>query len=169
MLDFSIFIIPTIIVVIVAVGLIEKKDIYNIFCNGAVDGLKTMSKMFPSLIGIFLAVGMLRNSGLLDFMSQKLQSILNIFNFSKEIIPLMLIKPFSGSASIAFALDLMKKYGADSRIGLLSATIMSASETTFYVVAIYLSSVKIKKSSKVLIPALIADFVSMIVAVWIIK
>lgn len=161
--------IPTIIVAIVIVGVIEKKDIYNIFCEGAVDGVNIMVKMFPTLIGIFLAVGMLRNSGLLDFLAQKLHFLTKIINCSNEILPLMFIKPVSGSASMALATDLMKQFGVDSRIGILSATIMSASETTFYVIAVYLSTVKIKKSGKVLVSALIADITCMLVALFIIK
>ena len=81
----------------------------------------------------------------------------------------MFIKPISGSASMAMATDLIKTYGADSIIGMISATIMSSSETTFYVIALYLSSINIKNSGKIIIPALLADITTMIVALMIIK
>ena len=164
MVYISSLVVPTIIVIVVIVGLIEKKEIYNFFCDGAKDGIKTMVTMFPTLIGIFLAIGMLRNAGLLDFLAVKLQFITHNFNIPNEVLPLMFIKPVSGSASMALATDLMNKFGVDSKIGTIAGTIMSSSETTFYVIAVYLSAVKIKKSGKVLIPALIADVVCMITA-----
>ncbi|MBR3324489.1 MAG: spore maturation protein [Clostridia bacterium] len=165
MVIFSTIIVPTIIFIIVVVGMAEKKDVFDIFCDGAKDGMKTMVKMFPTLIGIFLAVGMLRSSEILDFFFNRMKSFTHLFNIPNEILPLMFIKPVSGSASMALATDLMTKFGVDSKIGSMAGTIMSSSETTFYVIAVYLSSVKIRKSRKVLIPALIADFVCMIIAV----
>lgn len=162
-------IIPTMVAVIVGVGLIEKKDIYNIFCDGAKDGMKIMLKMFPTLIGIFLAINMLRGCGILDFLSYKISSFTQMLKIPNELIPLMFIKPISGSASMAMATDLIKTYGVDSIIGMIAATIMSSSETTFYVIALYLGSIDIKKSGKIIIPALLADITTMIVAIMIIK
>lgn len=161
----SAYIIPTIITIIVAIGLIEKKNVFNVFSDGAIDGVKTMVKMFPTLIGIFLSIGMLRNSGLLDDLAGRLEFLTSLFGIPNEILPLMCIKPISGSASMAFATDIMNNYGVDSQLGTLAGTIMSSSETTFYVIAIYLSVVNIKKSGKVVIPALIADITTMLVAI----
>ena len=161
----SAYIIPTIITIIVAIGLIEKKNVFNVFSDGAIDGVKTMVKMFPTLIGIFLSIGMLRNSGLLDDLAGRLEFLTSLFGIPNEILPLMFIKPISGSASMAFATDIMNNYGVDSQLGTLAGTIMSSSETTFYVIAIYLSVVNIKKSGKVVIPALIADITTMLVAI----
>ena len=90
-------------------------------------------------------------------------------NVPSEIIPLAFIKPISGSASMALATDLITKYGTETRIGMIAATIMAASETTFYVIAVYMNQIKAKKSRNVIIPALIADFVSIITAICIIK
>ena len=126
-------------------------------------------KMFPTLIGIFLAIGMLRSSGTLECISNIIGKFLTNFNVPSEIIPLALIKPISGSASMALATDLICKFGTESRIGLISATIMGASETTFYVIAIYMNSIKAKKGRNVLIPAILADIVSIITAILIIK
>lgn len=162
-------IIPTIVAVIVGVGLIEKKDIYNIFCDGAKDGMKIMLKMFPTLIGIFLAINMLRSCEILDYVSYKISFLTQILKIPNEIIPLMFIKPISGSASMAMATDLIKTYGVDSIIGMIAATIMSSSETTFYVIALYLGSINLKNSGKIVIPALLADITTIIVAIMIIK
>ena len=146
-------------------GLIENKKVYEIFCNGAKDGIKVTLKMFPTLIGIFLAINVLNSSGLLDFIVGKLIRVMSIFNVPAEIIPLSIIRSISGSASIAMGTDLMEKFGVDSKIGMMAGTIMGSSETTLYVTSIYLSQVKSSKSKKILIPALIADLSSIITAI----
>lgn len=169
MIYFSSIIIPLIISIIIFCGLIQNKKVYDIFCDGAKDGIKMTMKMFPTLIGIFLAVGMLRSSGLLEFISNIIGKLVKNFNVPSEIIPLAFIKPISGSASMALATDIISKFGTDTRIGMIAATIMAASETTFYVIAVYMNSVKAKKSRKVIIPALIADVVSIVTAICIIK
>ena len=166
---FSFFILPTIITLIIIVGVNEHKEVYNVFCEGAKDGLKTLKKMFPTLVGIFLAISMFKNSGIFDCLIEYLIPLTKKMNIPNEIIPLMFIKPISGSASMALATDIMIKYGVDSRIGKLAGTIMSSSETTIYVIAIYLGAVNIKKSRKVIIPALIADISTMIIAILCIK
>ncbi len=169
MMYFSAIIIPLIISIIVFCGLIENKKVYDLFCEGAKDGIKMTVKMFPTLIGIFLAIGMLRSSGLLNYLSNILGNILKNLNVPSEIIPLALIKPISGSASMALATDIISKFGTETRIGMIAATIMAASETTFYVIAIYMNSIKAKKSKFVIVPAIIADIVSIITAICIIK
>ena len=169
MIYFSAIIIPLIISIIVFTGLFENKKVYDLFCDVAKEGIKMTIKMFPTLIGIFLAIGMLRSSGLLDFISSFLGNFLKGLNFPVEIIPLAILKPISGSASMALATDIITKFGTESRIGLIAGTIMCASETTFYVIAIYMNQIKAKKSRNVIIPAIIADIVSIITAICIIK
>ena len=169
MIYISAVIVPLIIAIIVFCGLIENKKVYDLFCEGAKDGIKMTVKMFPTLIGIFLAIGMLRSSGLLDFVSNFLANFLKYFNVPAEIIPLAIIKPISGSASMALATNIISKFGTETRIGMIAATIMAASETTFYVIAVYMNSIKAKKSRNVIIPAIIADIVSIITAICIIK
>ena len=169
MIYFSTIIIPLIIAVILFCGLIQNKKVYDLFCEGAKDGIKMTLKMFPTLIGIFLAVGMLRSSGLLDFISNIIGNLLKNFNVPSEVIPLAFIKPISGSASMALATDIITRFGTESRIGMIAATIMAASETTFYVIAVYMNQIKAKKSRNVIIPAIIADIVSIVTAICIIK
>ena len=169
MIYISAIIVPLTIAIIVFCGLTENKKVYDLFCEGAKDGIKMTVKMFPTLIGIFLAIGMLRSSGLLDFISNFLANFLKYFNVPTEIIPLAIIKPISGSASMALATNIISKFGTETRIGMIAATIMAASETTFYVIAVYMNSIKAKKSRNVIIPAIIADIVSIITAICIIK
>lgn len=88
---------------------------------------------------------MLRNSGFLDFVISIVSSITNLLKIPSQILPLIMLRPISGSASIGVAVDIMKNYGVDSLIGNITSTIMGSTETTFYVIAIYTSCVKIKK------------------------
>ena len=156
---------PLIILIIVIYGLVEKKEIFDVFIEGAKDGIKIIINIFPTLIGLFLAVGTLRSSGVIDIVINFLEPILNLVNFPSEIMPLAILRPISGSSSIAIATDIMKQFGVDSQIGMMASVIMGATETTLYTIAVYSSSVKIKKTRFVLIAALTADIVGIITSV----
>lgn len=157
--------IPVIILLIIVFGLIEKKQVYDIFLDGAKEGIEIVFKMFPTLIGIFIAVGALRSSGIIDLIVNIIKPITIIFKIPSEIMPLVLLRPISGSASMAVAVDILKTYGVDSFIGLVASTIMGSTETTFYTIAIYTSCVGIKKTRGILLAALLADFAGMITSV----
>ena len=156
---FSIGAIPTIIAFIIIYGVAEKKPVFDIFIEGAKEGVDIVIKLFPTLLGIFLAIGMLRTSGIIDFIVNIISPITSAFKIPNEIIPLALIRPISGSAATGVATDIMNNYGVDSKIGLIASTIMGSTETTIYTIAIYTSCVKISKTRFVLICALIGDVV----------
>lgn len=160
---------PLIILIIVFYSLIERKKAFDIFLDGAKDGLNIVLNIFPTLIGLFVAVGALRSSGILDLIINFITPILDILNFPSEIMPLAILRPISGSSSIAIATDIMKNFGVDSNIGIIAATIMGSTETTLYTIAVYTSSVKIKKTRFVLWAALTADVVGIIASVVICK
>jgi len=151
--------IPIIIFMIILYGILEKNRVYDTFVEGAKEGIEIVIKLFPTLLGIFLAVGALRSSGVLDFIINLISPITNFLHIPKEILPLALVRPISGSASTAVATDIMNWYGVDSKIGLIASTIMGSTETTFYTIAIYTSCVGIKKTKFVLYAALIGDIV----------
>lgn len=157
--------IPIIMLIIIVYGLIEKNKVYDTFIEGAKEGIEIVFNIFPTLIGIFVAVGALRSSGILDLIINAISPITNILKIPSEIMPLALIRPISGSASTAVATDIMTTFGVDSKIGLIAATIMGSTETTLYTIAIYTSCVGIKKIRFVLTAALIADFVGMVFSV----
>ena len=157
--------IPIMMGIIIIYGLVEKNKVYDTFVEGAKEGIEIVVKLFPTLLGIFIAVGTLRSSGVLDFIISLISPITNVFNIPSEIMPLAIIRPISGSASTAVATDIMTKFGVDSNIGLIASTIMGSTETTFYTIAIYTSCVGIKKTKFVLAAALIGDLVGMLVSV----
>ena len=156
---------PSIILIIVVYGIVEKIKIFDVFLEGAKDGIEIVISIFPTLIGLFVAIGALRSSGILDFIISIVSPILNKISFPTEIMPLALIRPISGSSAIAVATDIMKNYGVDSKFGLMAAVIMGSTETTFYTIAVYTASVGIKKTRFVLVASLIADFVGIFVSV----
>ena len=158
-------VIPTTILLIIVYGLIEKQQIFDIFLDGAKEGLQIVINIFPTLLGLFLSINILRASGIIEAFTDLLFPLLNILKIPSEILPLALLRPISGSASMAVAVDIMKQYGVDSIIGLISSVIMGATETTVYTIAVYTSAVGIKKIRFVFVAALIADIVGMLSAV----
>lgn len=157
--------VPITIFLIIFYGFVEKKKVFDIFLKGAKEGLKVVLNIFPTLIGLFLSINLLRSSGILDLIINLLTPVLDILKFPKEIMPLAMLRPISGSASMAVAVDIMKNYGVDSMIGLITSTIMGSTETTLYTIAIYTSAVGIKNIRFVLVGSLIADIVGMFSAV----
>lgn len=161
----SISAMPIIIFVIVFYGLFEKNNVYDDFLEGVKEGIEIVVNIFPTLIGLFVAIGALRSSGIIDCIINMISPFINNFGIPAEVMPLILIRPISGSGATAVAIDIMKTFGVDSKIGLIASTIMGSTETTLYIIAIYTSCVKIKKIRFVLKAALIADFVGMLTAV----
>lgn len=159
--------IPLIIVIVVVYGVKEKKNVYTLFIEGVKDGMNVVIRLFPTLLAIFLAVGMIKNSGIIEWFAYVIGRVQKNNIFPAEIIPLAILKPISGSASIALGTDVMRTYGVDSKIGKIAATIMGSTETTLYIIAIYTSHLKIKKTRHILVPALIADAVGIIASIFI--
>lgn len=162
---FSNIAMPLMIIIIVLYGIIERKKVFDIFLDGAKDGIGIVLNIFPTLVGLFVAIGALRSSGVIDLIVRILTPFFNLVNFPTEILPLALIRPISGSSSIAVATDIMKSFGVDTNIGIIASVIMGSTETTVYTIAVYTSSVGIKKTRFVLWAALIADFVGMVTSV----
>lgn len=157
--------IPLVIMVIIIYGLKEKKNVYDIFIDGVKEGAEIVINLFPTLLAIFIAIGMLRSSGIIELIIKETTSISKIMRLPSEIIPLILVRPISGSASMAVATDIMSTCGVDSLIGKIASTIMGSTETTLYVIAVYTGCIKNKKTRFVLPAALFADAVGIITSV----
>lgn len=160
----SIIAMPSILLVIIANSFIEKNKIYDIFLDGVKEGVKIVYNIFPTLLGLFVAVGALRNSGLIDLIINLISPIIERFSIPKEIMPLAILRPVSGSVSMAIATDIISNNGVDSKIGKIASVIMGSTETTLYTIAIYTSCVKVKKSRGILIAALVGDITGMVVS-----
>ena len=157
--------IPFTLLIIIIYGLVEKQSTFDIFLDGAKEGIQIVVNIFPTLLGLFVSINILRASGIIDAFTNLATPLLDFLKIPREILPLALLRPISGSASLAIATDIMKNFGVDSAIGLITSTIIGSTETTLYTIAIYTSATRIKKTRFVLIAALTADFVGMLTSV----
>lgn len=163
------WIIPMLILCILVIGLKEKKDIFKLFTEGVLDGLKTVYNIFPYIMAITIAIGLLKSTGAIDILLTPLRPLLIKFGIPENIIPLCILRPLSGGASMSVVMDILKTSGPDSISGKLASIIMGATETTLYTITILFGAVKIKKIRGVLIAGLIADFVAIIVSIIIVN
>ena len=160
----SIIAMPLVILIIIIEAIKNKIAVFDVFLKGATDGVEITLKIFPTLIGLFVAIGMLKDSGILDFITKVISPILILIHFPGEVVPLALLRPISGSASMAVATNIIKNNGVDSFAGILASVIMGSTETTLYTIAVYTSSVKIKNTRGILIAALAADLTGILVS-----
>ena len=161
----SVIAMPTIILIIIALSCLERNKVFDIFLDGAKEGISIVYNIFPTLVGLFVAVGALRSSGILDLIINFFSPIIEFAKIPREIMPLAILRPISGSAAMAVATDIMNNYGVDSKIGQIASVVMGSTETTVYTIAVYTSCIKIKNTRGVLIAALIGDIVGMLVSV----
>lgn len=159
------YFIPIIIMIIFFIGIIKGIDIFQVFIQGATNGLKTSISIFPILLGIIAIINMLEASGCLNYMCKFLEPIFSMFHLPTDLIPLALLRPISGSGTLSFLEQIFKNHSPDSKIGLIASVLAGSSETTFYTIAIYFGAVNISKTKYVLPAALIGDFVAMIMSV----
>lgn len=147
--------IPLIIFYVIGTGLLQKQNIYEEFIHGAKDGFQTVIKIMPTLVGLMVAVGILRASGLLAAVSSLFEKLAGQI-VPGEIIPVFVVRLFSNSAATGLVLDIFKEYGTDSLLGVISSIMMSSTETVFYTMSVYYMAVKVKKTRWTLPGALLA-------------
>lgn len=161
----SVSILPLLIFVIISHGIYKKVPVYDVFVDGAKEGIKVSVKILPYLIAIIVAVSMFRASGALDILTSLLQKPLEYFKIPSDTLPLMLTRSMSGSATLGILSDIVSANGADSYASKLAAVIVGSSETTLYVLSVYFGAVGIKKIKYALIVGILADVFGIIMAV----
>lgn len=157
--------IPFVIVIVAGYGLLNKVDIFDAFIEGAVDGFKTVYKILPTLIGLMIAIGVLRQSGSLEYLANMLSPLTSLFGFPSELVPLVVVKMFSSSAATSLLLDVYKQFGTDSYLGTLASVLMSCSETIFYTMSVYFMTAKVTKTRYTLAGALFATLAGIVASV----
>lgn len=158
------YILPTIVVLIVLYGAFKGVDVFNVFIDGAKSGFKTVFNIIPSLIALLLSINMLKASGGLDVLLSLLSPIGDFLGIPRDIIPLTILSPISGSGSLGVFESILKDFGPDSFIGRCVSVMMGSTETTFYTLALYYGSIGIKKTRHTVPSALCADFTSFILS-----
>jgi spore maturation protein B len=156
------YIIPFLFFYIVGMGLLMRQNVFDDFITGAKDGFKVVLDILPTLIGLMVAIGILRASGLLDNLALVLQPLTDRLNFPSEIVPMVIVKMFSSSAATSLLLDIYKEHGPDSYLGRLASIIMSSTETIFYTLAVYFMAAGVKKTRYTLAGCLIATLTGIV-------
>ena len=161
----SAWIIPAIIGLVLIYSTFKKVPVYESFVEGGKEGIKIAVTIIPFLVGMLVAITILRASGALDFFLQMISPILKATGIPEEIIPLAIIRPISGTAALGMLTDITAAHGPDSFIGRLAATLQGSTDTTLYVLTVYFGAVGIKKMGDALKVGLLADLVGFIAAV----
>ena len=149
--------VPLLIFWIVGFGILSKRPVFDDFLKGAQEGMRTVVGIFPTLVGLLTAVGVLRASGFLDWITQMAASWSGWSGIPTPVIPVIFVRMISGSAATGLVLDLFKEYGPDSLIGTMASILMGCTETLFYTMSVYYMAVGIRKTRWTLPGALVAS------------
>ena len=156
-------IIPVIVAAILLTGFIRKVDVFSAFCEGATEGLQTCADILPALVLLIVFIGMLQASGAVEALTSLLQPFCSFVGFPEECMPMVLLRPFSGSGAIAVYDGIAAANGVDSFAGKVAAVLLGSSETTFYTIAVYFSAAKVKNTRHAVPSALVADLTAWLV------
>lgn len=156
--------VPLLLLTVSVAALAKKADVYSLLTEGAENGLRTVLSITPPLIVLLTAVSMLRASGAIELFAKLTAPLTRAVGIPPEVLPLMLIRPLSGSAALGVLADILHTYGADSLIGRTAAVMMGSTETTFYTVCVYFGAAKIRKTRYAIPAALVADLTGFVTA-----
>lgn len=160
----SSWVIPLFISFTIIAGYVRRINVYEAFVEGAKGGVATVFRIMPYLVAMFVAIEVFKASGAMDLLMRALAPLLKPLGIPAEVLPLMIMRPLSGSASLGVLGNILSAVGPDSYAGRVASTMMGSTETTFYVMALYLGAVGIKKSRHVLPAALLADMTGFVMA-----
>ncbi len=166
---FFTMLVPCLMLAVAAAGLFRRVDVWGAVTDGARTGLKVSLSIMPPLVGLLTAVYMLRASGALDLLREALSPVLTAIGIPPETVPLLLVRPVSGSAALGVGAELIGTYGPDSLIGRTAAVMLGSTETTFYTIAVYFGAARIGKTRYAVPAALCADAVGFLAAAWAVR
>ena len=161
--------VPCLLLSVSCAALAGKRDVYTLLVSGAADGLTALGQIIPALVVLLSSVHMLRASGALEWLTALLSPVCHWIGIPPETLPLVIIRPISGSAALAVGSEIMACYGADSGIGRTAAVMLGSTETTFYTISVYFGAANIKKTRYAIPAALIADLTGFGVAAFVTK
>ncbi len=156
---------PIVVLIVIVVSLYKNVPLYDVFVEGAKEGIKLGFQVFPCLLGMIFGINILLKSNLIADFLGLLNPLLSVLHIPKEIIPLSIIRPISGNASFALMVDIFKNYGVDSYLGRIAAVMQGATDTTIYVISLYFGSIGIKNIRYALKAGLFADFITLVVSI----
>lgn len=159
------WIVPMLLVAIVVSGLVKKQNVFELFLEGAKEGVPLTLSILPALVGLMTAIAMLNASGAFALLGQALAPLWQALHVPADIVPLAVMRSISGSGSLSLYQNILQKNGPDSFLGRVASVLQGSSETTFYTIAVYYGSVRIAKTRHTLPAALAADFTGMVMSI----
>ncbi len=165
----SSLVIPLLLAGVAVVALRRRVDVYDALTAGAMDGLRITVRILPALVGLLSAVWMLRASGATELAADALAPVLRRIGLPPETVPLLLVRPVSGSGALAVGAELMERCGPDSLVGRTAAVMLGSSETTFYTIAVYFGGLGITRTRHAVPAALCADLAGFLAAAWAVR
>lgn len=163
----SLYAIPVMLLVVCTYGVLKKVNVYEVFTEGAKEGFSTAVRIIPFLVAMLVAIGVFRASGAMDYLARMLAPITELIGMPAEVLPMAVMRPLSGGGANGIMNELFKVHGPDSLIGRMASVMSGATDTTFYILAVYFGSVSIRKTRHALPSGLLADLAGMLAAVFI--
>lgn len=161
---FSTFLIPVVILLILSIGYWKNVNVFEAFIEGATEGIEITIKIAPYLIAIFIAIDLMNCSGMLNILIGYLRPVTNLIHFPPEVLPLILIKPFSGSGYTVVLADILRQYGTESFIGKFASILAGSTETIFYVLTVYFGVVGVKNLRHAFVAAITTEIAAVFIA-----
>ena len=165
----SIWAIPVVIALVSRYAICKKVPVYSVFTEGAKEGFSTAIMIIPYLVAMLCAIGMFRASGAMDYLCDLLAPVTNLIGLPSEVLPMGIMRSFSGGGAEGMVADLLAQYGTQSQIGRIASVALGSTETTFYVVAVYFGSVGISNTRHSIAAGLLGDLASLIAATLIVN
>lgn len=159
------YFVPVVVVIIIIYGIYKKVDIFDVFLVGVKEGIKSSVNLFPTIFAMIIAINVLVNSGIIQYITDLLSGFFSSIGFPVEVLPLAIMRPISGSSSLVILNDILSNYGPDSFIGRVASVMQGSTDTTIYIISMYFASVGVKKIRYSLVVGLMADLISIVLSV----
>lgn len=156
---------PSIVLFIVIYGIIKKVNVYDVFVDGAKESFDMFVSLFPPMLGMIFAINLFIKSNCLNYFLSFLSSVFNLLKVPLEVIPMAIMRPISGSSSLAILNNILEVNGPDSLIGKIASVMQGSTDTTLYVLTLYFGSVGIKKIKHSLWAGLLTDLFALIMSI----
>jgi len=163
-MNVGIYIVPIFLLVAFGMAFWNKTAAFDDFVNGAKDGLQSVKAILPNLVGMIVGTKVFLASGIVETLTEIAEPVLSIFNIEAATLPLMILRPLSGAASLSFASELIQIHGPDSLVGRLASVMQASSDTTIFIITIYLAAVGIRNMRHALKLGIFVDIISFILA-----
>ena len=160
---------PALVLFVLLYGIFKKQNVYDLFIEGAKESFDMVINLFPPMLAMILGVNILVKSEIITFLFSSLTSILNLLKIPLEVLPMIFMRPISGSSALAILNNILSTFGPDSFQGVLASLIQGSTDTTFYVLTLYFGSIGIKKIKYSLWAGLFADIVGIALSIIIVN